>query len=198
MYACAKKQGAVRSAEQVWESYSGTIHSFVQCCNSSWFPLASDHFGTSSSCLKVWAFLPETTPLCPLIIFIPHSSVLSIMLCHYSDLLFISLWPCLELFGSSWLRLLCTSLLLAAGAQTGLPYDLDSLVKEGKFRTRQQENHVQLKLMQIFSCSLMCQMTVPVCILPFVYLLISVAFHLLYICLGGLFENVVPHFCLLH
>lgn len=40
----------------------GHNHSFLLCCNSSWFTLLPDHFDTSSICWKVWLFIPEPPP----------------------------------------------------------------------------------------------------------------------------------------
>lgn len=39
------------------------IHFFLLCCNSNWFTLLPDHFGTSSSCSEVWLFIPHSSLL---------------------------------------------------------------------------------------------------------------------------------------
>lgn len=84
--ACQRDQGAVRGAEQVWESHSGTSTHF--CCVAA--PIDSHSFlttfGTSSNCWKVWVFVPE-----------PHYSPLLRHLypsplrafCHFSELFWI-------------------------------------------------------------------------------------------------------------
>lgn len=68
---CERDEGAVRGAEQVWKSHSGTSTHFCSVANSDWFtlifPATLAHPPTAGRC-DCSSLSP--TPLCSLIIFI--------------------------------------------------------------------------------------------------------------------------------